>query len=192
MFSNSYCLQQIVPNHFCSSTNSATWNLFPFYTHLFPCSAAVTFWDIFSTSYRAKAWTLAAWRSSCSATFLLQFSTSCLSAAECSISASSRFRRDLQEGNSLSLEHCTHYLVIWIHSKNHRGGCLNDTTDVIPKTSLFNLMNSPNLIIQRYEKAVANAYYWFVLLSCQQTQRTTYYGIYCTSMQKEFVKEFLF
>lgn len=185
MFSNSYCLQQIVPNHFCSSANSATWNLFPFYTHLFPCSPAVTFWDIFSTSYRAKAWTFAAWRSSCSATFLLQFSTSCLSAAECSISASSRFRRDLQEGNR-------HTLPGNLNILNHRGDCLNDTTDVIPKISLFNLMNSPDLIIQRYEKAVANAYYWFVLLSCQQTQRTTYYGIYCTSMRKELVKEFLF
>lgn len=66
------------------------------YRLLFPCSPAVIFWAILSSSYRAKAWTLVACRSSCSATFLLQFSISCLRAAECSISASSRFLSDLQ------------------------------------------------------------------------------------------------
>lgn len=59
------------------------------------------YYEYFSAPHLAKAWTFVACRSSCSATFLLQLSISCLSAAECSISPSSRFRRDLEEGSSI-------------------------------------------------------------------------------------------
>lgn len=47
--------------------------------------------------YLASAWTFVAWRSCCSVTFFRRASTSCRSAAECSISPSRRFRSDLQK-----------------------------------------------------------------------------------------------
>lgn len=49
--------------------------------------------------YLANAWTFMMCRSSCSATFLFKVSTSCRSAAECSISPSSRLRSDLEKGD---------------------------------------------------------------------------------------------
>lgn len=47
--------------------------------------------------YLASAWTFVVWRSCCSATLLFRASTSCRSAAECSISPSRRLRSDLEE-----------------------------------------------------------------------------------------------
>lgn len=47
--------------------------------------------------YLASAWTFVEWRSCCSATLLFKASTSCRSAAECSISPSRRFRSDLEK-----------------------------------------------------------------------------------------------
>lgn len=59
-------------------------------------------------SYLANAWVFTACLSSCSATFLFKLSTSSRRAAECSISPSSRFRRDLEGGGPFCSDAVNH------------------------------------------------------------------------------------